>query len=64
VKRIREAKRALEARAKDEAAAAGKPRRGGEAGCENTIQLPDPESSIMKGPDGFVQGYNVQVAVD
>ena len=24
----------------------------------------DPESRIMKGPDGFVQAYNVQVAVD
>src|SRR5713101_4067925 len=23
----------------------------------------DPESRIMKGPDGFVQGYNTQVAV-
>ena len=24
----------------------------------------DPESSIMKGADGFVQGYNAQLAVD
>jgi hypothetical protein len=24
----------------------------------------DPESRIMKGPDGFVQAYNVQIAVD
>ena len=24
----------------------------------------DPESRIMKGPDGFVQGYNAQVAVE
>src|SRR6266498_170197 len=24
----------------------------------------DPESRIMKGPDGFVQAYNVQVAVN
>ncbi len=24
----------------------------------------DPESRIMKGPDGFVQAYNAQVAVD
>lgn len=24
----------------------------------------DPESRIMKGPDGFVQGYNAQAAVD
>ena len=24
----------------------------------------DPESRIMKSPDGFVQAYNLQVAVD
>jgi len=24
----------------------------------------DPESRIMKGPDGFVQGYNAQIAVE
>ena len=24
----------------------------------------DPESRIMKGPDGFVQAYNAQIAVD
>ncbi len=39
LKRIREAKRALEARAKDEAAAAGKPAESAEAGSESAVQL-------------------------
>ena len=24
----------------------------------------DPESRILKGPDGFLQGYNAQIAVE
>ena len=61
--RIREAKRALEARAKAEAAAGESP---GTAQPKSTSQynFTDPESRIMKGPDGFVQAYNAQVAVD
>jgi len=64
LKRIREAKRALEARAKDEAAAAGKPPESAKPDSKAQYNFTDPESRIMKGPDGFVQGYNVQVAVD
>jgi transposase len=64
LKRIREAKRALEARAKDEAAAAGKPAESAKPESKAQYNFTDPESRIMKGPDGFVQGYNVQVAVD
>jgi len=64
LKRIREAKRALEARAKDEAAAAGKPDESAKPDPKAQYNFTDPESRIMKGPDGFVQGYNVQVAVD
>jgi transposase len=64
LKRIREAKRALEARAKDEAAAAGKPAESAKPDPKAQYNFTDPESRIMKGPDGFVQGYNVQVAVD
>jgi transposase len=64
LKRIREAKRALEARAKDEAAAAGKPTESVKPDAKAQYNFTDPESRIMKGPDGFVQGYNVQVAVD
>jgi transposase len=64
VKRIREAKRALEARAKDEAAAAGTPAESAKPDPKAQYNFTDPESRIMKGPDGFVQAYNVQVAVD
>src|SRR5438105_3570457 len=62
LKRIREAKRALETRAKEEAAAAGEPE--GKPDSKAQYNFTDPESRIMKGPDGFVQAYNVQVAVD
>jgi hypothetical protein len=64
LKRIRDATRALEARAKDEAAAAGKPTEAAKPDPKAQYNFTDPESRIMKGPDGFVQAYNVQVAVD
>ena len=64
LKRIREAKRALEARARDEAAAAGQPAESAKPDPKAQYSFTDPESRIMKGPDGFVQAYNVQVAVD
>jgi hypothetical protein len=64
LKRIREAQRALEARAKDEAAAAGEPAESAKPDPKAQYNFTDPESRIMKGPDGFVQAYNVQVAVD
>jgi transposase len=64
LKRIREAKRALEARAQAEAAASGKPVEAAKPDAKAQYNFTDPESRIMKGPDGFVQAYNVQVAVD
>ena len=64
LKRIREATRALKARAKDEAAAAGQPTDTVKPDPKAQYNFTDPESRIMKGPDGFVQAYNVQVAVD
>jgi len=64
LKRIREAKRVLEARAKDEAAATGQPVEAAKPDSKAQYNFTDPESRIMKGPDGFVQAYNVQVAVD
>jgi transposase len=64
LKRIREAKRVLEARAKDEAAAAGQPSDSAKPDPKAQYNFTDPESRIMKGPDGFVQAYNVQIAVD
>jgi transposase len=64
LKRIREAKRALEARAKEEAAAAGQPAESAKPDSKAQYNFTDPESRIMHSPDGFVQAYNVQVAVD
>src|SRR5712691_10905028 len=64
LKRIREATRALKARAKDDAAAKGQPVASAKPDPKAQYNFTDPESRIMKGPDGFVQAYNVQVAVD
>ena len=64
LQRIREATRALKARAKDEAAAKGEPVKSATPDPTAQYNFTDPESRIMKGPDGFVQAYNVQVAVD
>lgn len=61
--KIREAKRVLEARAK-EAAAAGPPADAPTVAPTAQYNFTDPESRIMKGPDGFLQAYNAQVAVD
>jgi transposase len=64
LERIREAKRVLKARAKEEAVAAGQPAESAKPDPKAQYNFTDPESRIMKGPDGFVQAYNVQVAVD
>jgi transposase len=64
LQRIREAKRALEARAKAAAAATGQPEDSAKPDPKAQYNFTDPESRIMKGPDGFVQAYNVQIAVD
>jgi transposase len=64
LKRIREATRALKARAKEEAAAKGEPTETAKPDPKAQYNFTDPESRIMKGPDGFVQAYNVQLAVD
>ena len=75
LERIRAAKAELEAEAKaaQDAKAAEPPRyRGGRkpkhpAGAPKpTAQrnFTDPESRIMMGRDGFIQGYNAQIAVD
>jgi transposase len=64
LQRIREAKRALEARAKAEATAADEPTESATPKPKAQYNFTDPESRIMKGPDGFVQAYNTQIAVD
>ena len=62
--RIRQAKKVLEERAKDEAVAKGQPTESAKPDPKAQYNFTDPESRIMKGPDGFVQAYNAQVAVD
>ena len=64
LQRIREAKKVLKERAKDEAVAAGQPPESATPDPKAQYNFTDPESRIMKGPDGFVQAYNAQVAVD
>ncbi len=66
LRRIREAKRALEERARAEAEAEGKEEKQDKVKPEAKAQynFTDPESRIMKGPEGFLQGYNAQIAVE
>lgn len=64
LKRIQEAKQALEARAKEKAQTEGKDPEKAMPKPKDQYNFTDPESRIMKGSDGFVQAYNVQVAVD
>ncbi len=79
LQRIRAAKRALEERARQEAAAqAQEPPEHNGQGAEKPAKpeervkpeekaqynFTDPESRILKGPDGFLQGYNAQIAVE
>lgn len=78
LEKIKEAKAALEAEARAEAEAKARteaerpPRKSGRKPKPPTGTPPDraqrnftdPESRIMKGRDGFIQGYNAQAAVD
>ncbi len=67
LQKIREAKRALEERARQTAEKDGKP--AGEVkqvkpAAKDQYNFTDPESRIMMGSDGLVQGYNAQAAVE
>ena len=64
LKKIKEAKRALEERARQKAVAEGKEPRQAEPKDKDQYNFTDPESRIMKGADGFVQAYNAQAAVE
>ena len=64
LKKIREAKAALEAEARKKAEAEGKDPRSGKPPDKAQRNFTDPESKIQKTSDGFIQGYNAQVAVD
>ena len=73
LQKIREAKRALEQRAREEAQQADKDNDSERKAAAEEKATPedkaqynftDPESRIMKGSDGFVQAYNAQVVVE
>jgi transposase len=62
LERIRQAKRALEEEAGKEAEATGKEDR--QPQDKKQYNFTDPQSRLMKGSEGFVQGYNCQIAVE
>ena len=67
LQRIREAKRALEERAREQAKGKGEPEEQAEKTkpeAKMQYNFTDPESRIMPGADGFVQAYNTQIAVE
>jgi transposase len=63
LQKIREAKAALEAEARAQATAAGKPPDDATPPDKSQRNFTDPEAKIQKTGDGFIQGYNAQVAV-
>jgi len=67
LKKIRAAQRALEERARQSAEKAGKPRaevQSAKPANKDQYNFTDPQSRLMKGSDGLVQGYNAQAAVE
>ena len=64
IKKIKEAKRAVEQRARDKAVAEGADPKQAKPKDKDQYNFTDPESRIMKGADGFVQAYNAQAAVE
>ncbi|HSE94724.1 MAG TPA: IS1182 family transposase [Methylomirabilota bacterium] len=64
LQKIREAKAALEAEARAQAARAGKDPTQATPSPKAQRNFTDPESKIQKTADGFIQGYNAQAAVD
>jgi transposase len=65
--KIKQAKKVIEQRARDKAAEEGKSAeevQRAKPDDKDQYNFTDPESRIMKGGDGFVQGYNAQAAVE
>src|SRR5580693_3459484 len=65
--KIKEAKKVIEQRARDKAAEEGQSAEEAKRAKpedKDQYNFTDPESRIMKGGDGFVQGYNAQAAVE
>jgi transposase len=60
-KRIQEAKRALEERAREQAKSKDEPEEKAQPKAKMQYNFTDPESRIMPGADGFVQAYNAQM---
>ena len=63
LRKIKEAKRVVEARAREKVAEGSDPKEA-KPKDKDQYNFTDPESRIMKGADGFVQGYNAQAAVE
>ena len=67
LEKIRQAQKALKQRAREKAAAqdpAPEKVRKAKPRDKDQYNFSDPESRIMKGGDGFLQGYNAQAAVE
>jgi transposase len=64
IARIREAQQALEERAREQAKREGKNPEEARPTKKAQYNFTDPESRMLKGPDGFLQGYNTQIAVE
>jgi hypothetical protein len=64
LKKIKEAKRAVEARAREKVAAERGASQQAKPKDKDQYNFTDPESRIMRGADGMVQGYNAQAAVE
>jgi transposase len=65
--KLKEARKIVEQRARDRAAEEGKSApeaKRAKPDDKDQYNFTDPESRIMKGADGFVQGYNAQAAVE
>jgi transposase len=64
LKKIQEAQRAVEQRAREKAVEQGEEAKQARPKAKDQYNFTDPESRIMKGADGFVQAYNAQAAVE
>ncbi len=64
LRRIREAKKAVEKRAREKAVAEEKPAEAAKPEGKAQYNFTDPESRMMKSNEGFVQAYNAQIVVE
>jgi Transposase DDE domain len=64
LERIREAKKAVEQRAREKAEGEGKAGEGTQPKGKDQYNFTDPDSRIMPSSEGFVQAYNAQAVVE